>query len=1303
VRNLVVVFFCAFAVVVAACGDNLSPSSSDAPSGDAGIDGTPPDAPIDGGGGTCGDNVADTDEVCDGIDLAGETCQSQGFTGGTLACATDCDAYDLSGCTASATCGDGTLDDGEQCDDGGTTGGDGCEANCAIGAGPVTTCRVMTPLPSGVCTGVAGNAARLITGTILTPGKVWRGGQVVVGTDGVITCTGCDCADDAAAAGASVIECPTGVVSPGLMNAHDHITFTNTPPYNNTGERYEHRHDWRRGQNGHTEINTLGTANGAQVRWGELRFLLGGATSTIGSGSQVGLLRNLDTNAQEGLGQPTVEFETFPLDDAGGARRTADCNYGGTAVTAASIASEEAFFPHVGEGIDLSARNEFLCMASTTYDTASPGVSDDLVIDKSAFIHGVGLLAPDLAAMAADSTSLVWSPRSNITLYGNTAPVTQAAAEGVLIALGTDWLPTGSMNMLRELACADDLNRDYYGGHFTDAELWEMATVNVATAAAMADLIGVLAPGHVGDIAIFDGATGVDHRAVISAEAEDVVLVMRGGRLMYGDDGIIDGLATGCEALDVCGTDKRVCLSGDISQTYAQLETAAGGIYPAFFCATPDDEPSCTPSRPAAVNGSTIYTGAITAGDMDGDGIANASDDCPEVFNPVRPVDNGAQADFDADGEGDACDVCPRDPDSTSCMPFDPNDPDGDGVPNGTDNCSSIPNPGQADMDGDGKGDACDLCPNDPNPGSAGCPATIYAIKNGTVPAGTAVSLDNVLVTGRNNSGFFVQVKETDAGYAGADFSGLFVFATGNTVAAGDRVDIGNGTVQNFFGQIQLASVSGVTVESSGEAPPAPIVEAPADVATGGAHAAALEGVIVRVNSVTVTNVAPAPGPGDTAPTNEFVVTGGLRVNDYLFLVTPFPSLGDSFTSITGVLELRNSNSKIEPRSAGDLVSGAPGLAGFAPAADNFVALGDTDELTIPTPLAVSLSSAAPSDTFVAVTATNPAIVGVTGGGATVLAGQTSASVRLSGLALGTTTLTASLGAVDLTATVTVYDPGATAQLVALEPPMGVVTVGGTLAMSVRLDIPVGGTVTLASAPTVGAVPASVTVPAGQLVGTFTFTAPGTASVDIVTATLGAGVDTAMITTTAAPAGGLVINEIDYDQVGTDATSFIEIYNGTTGAVALADLAVVLVNGNGNAEYARFALSDAGATLAAGGYLVIRNAAVVVPGGTLTIDATGDFIQNGPPDGIALIDVATSTIIDRLSYEGEITMASIMGFSGAETLVEPPAATAFDDPGTVPAPLVRSLARLPNGADTDHADADWAAATTLTPGAANAP
>jgi len=77
----------------------------------------------------CGNDTQETGEDCDGADLGGADCGSLGYVGGTLSCRSDC-TFDESGCSASADCGNGVVEGSEQCDDGNTTGGDGCSGSC---------------------------------------------------------------------------------------------------------------------------------------------------------------------------------------------------------------------------------------------------------------------------------------------------------------------------------------------------------------------------------------------------------------------------------------------------------------------------------------------------------------------------------------------------------------------------------------------------------------------------------------------------------------------------------------------------------------------------------------------------------------------------------------------------------------------------------------------------------------------------------------------------------------------------------------------------------------------------------------------------------------------------------------------------------------------------------------------------------------------------------------------------------------------------------------------------------------------
>jgi len=530
------------------------------------------------------------------------------------------------------------------------------------GAGEVACPGPIPPTPvSGLCQVTTGtNGAVLLQGTLLFESGALGNAQVLIGADGLIVCSGCACEAEPDAADATRIECPDGVVSPGLIDSINRIAFSQNAPFvpSDPEERYAHRHEWRRGLDGATQIPADGNANLNQRRWGELRSVMAGVTAAVTAGSAAtGFLRNLDNAADATeLGVTRVTQNAFPLGDSAGATRTDDCAY----PNLAPLGETERRSQVIAEGIDARARNEFVCLSGQAED----GID---AIAGSAVQHGIGLRTSDLAILRDAQGSLVWQPRTQISLYGLSAPVTEALGLGLNVALGSNWTVAGSMQLGRELACARELDQTHFAGRIGDRRLWQMATANGARAAGMDGVLGSLVPGAVGDVLVVPRRMLEPYTAVVTAQSEDIALVMRGGLALYGHADLIEaieGVDTDCEPITVCDQSRRACVAretGDAETLVSLTAAVAGTTEPLFSCGPPINERTCTPFRPGAFDGLPVE------GDMDGDGVPDELDNCPTVFNPPRPIDDGQQPDSNGNGLGDACDPCPLGTDPDEC------------------------------------------------------------------------------------------------------------------------------------------------------------------------------------------------------------------------------------------------------------------------------------------------------------------------------------------------------------------------------------------------------------------------------------------------------------------------------------------------------------------------------------------------------------------------------------------------------------------------------------------------------------
>lgn len=689
---------------------------------------------------------------------------------------------------------------------------------------PAEVVQCTTPLPApteGSCDVVDGaGTAVVVRGNVLADGTTYLDGSVMYDGDRIV-CVGCDCSAEAGFAEATVITCAGAAVSPGLVNAHSHLSWDESYPLAPSTTRYQHRHDWRGSVT--TPNNPHGTAaDSVGMRWAELRHLMNGTTSIAASTRALGLVRNVDglEGRDFAVGFPdSTTYETFALGD-GNETFHADCTWN-YKFSDFQVSLMHGLVTHTAEGINSYAAEEFRCQSRSTDG------GEDFVEGNVGHIHGIGLTAADYYNMVRDEAKLVWSPRSNISLYGNTAQPQVFARLGGDVALGTDWALSGSASLVREMVCAQSLDDAYLGDVFTDEDIWRMATLHGARATKMDALIGSLADGKLADLAVFRAEPGQTHGAILAATTDDVLLVVRDGDVMSGEADVVAALDPSCEEVDVCGAARRVCATREVGVTYASLETAVGSTgYPTELCdPVPPMEPTCVPTRPGEYTGPTLE-------DPDGDGVTTG-DNCPDVFNPIRPMDGGAQPDVDGDGTGDACDATPVGTDL-----------DGDGTGNATDRCPFVGDD-QADADCDGQGDLCDGCPDAPNPDGVCAPpaTTIVAIQDGTVASGSDVYVTGAVVTGVGSDGFAMQ----DPTVASGQYAGVWVYTGGAPgVAIGDVVTVAGTTTEYFM----LTEITGQVLSKTAGTPLDPVALTVAEAAME-----PYEGTLVTLTDVTLVDI----------------------------------------------------------------------------------------------------------------------------------------------------------------------------------------------------------------------------------------------------------------------------------------------------------------------------------------------------------------------------------------------------------------------------------------------------------------
>jgi len=361
-----------------------------------------------------------------------------------------------------------------------------------------------------------------------------------------------------------------GTIFPGLIELHNHLSYNALPLWSPVPKRFTHRGEWPNHKDYRPLVSgpmtVLGKYQDAQgrypllpplVRYIESKCLLGGVTTSQGvrlssnAGIQRfyrGIVRNVEQTNDPDLPEVQARIPDLEAKDA-------------KSFLSRLKKEDSCFLLHLSEGVTdaaqplSAARKHFLALEVAPGEWALGKVFTG--------IHAAGLLPQDFDVLGRHGGSMVWSPLSNLLLYGGTARVDAAKKAGVTIGLGSDWSPTGSKNLLGELKVAWLHSQQALNGQFSARDLVAMATRDAARILKWEKKLGMLEPGRCADLLVIDGTSADPYEALIRAKETDLRLVMINGVARYGVPEVMQHLAPSDQTVRVGGQMRRLFLKQD--------------------------------------------------------------------------------------------------------------------------------------------------------------------------------------------------------------------------------------------------------------------------------------------------------------------------------------------------------------------------------------------------------------------------------------------------------------------------------------------------------------------------------------------------------------------------------------------------------------------------------------------------------------------------------------------------------------------------------------------------------------------
>lgn len=330
-----------------------------------------------------------------------------------------------------------------------------------------------------------------------------------------------------------------GTIYPGLIDLHGHLPYDIVAPWQ-VPQRFSRNAEWRvRGGKYDRLIQEpmkqLGSAEAGLaadiVRVVECKALLGGTTSIQGLRSS---LANVSAPLYTGLVRNVELTGHRDLPNAGSNLRPEAKDIQPRMPAPGRPARRGAYIVHLCEGVDGRTRGEFDALARAGV-LGAPGL---------VCIHCLDLQPQDHLTLQQQGAGTIWSPTSNLLLYGQTLTPDVLAPDFVL---GKDWSPTGGRNLLQELKVAWLMLRagaTREAGDLAES-LVQAVTCRPARRLGWEAHAGRLKEGLLADLLVIDADLDADpYQALVKAHEGHVRLVMIGGVARAGEAALMASLTT---------------------------------------------------------------------------------------------------------------------------------------------------------------------------------------------------------------------------------------------------------------------------------------------------------------------------------------------------------------------------------------------------------------------------------------------------------------------------------------------------------------------------------------------------------------------------------------------------------------------------------------------------------------------------------------------------------------------------------------------------------------------------------------